>query len=259
MALLTPNPASVGMPNPDSDCQVDIDDNMIPVVYEGYDGGGGGNWRIVTKEEIENDPGSWYNYRSGQWANAITLRDDNEGGVICANSSNGVVGFSFTGGCAGPGDTAAYTPLKYAKAVYEGRLPNGGVAGNSLFTADTSSTENGHGGTILGYWVYIPRYAYEVQRRDAVDAPVSPQNFDIVFQTANQKNTPAPTLSTDSSHIDYRTSGISRTYVANSDNTTWATNPAFTWGDTELNGIWVGKVETTGKISAPTVKTQPTC
>ena len=240
--------------DPDSDCQVDIDDNMIPVVYEGYDGSGGGNWRIVTKEEIEGNPGSWYNYRSGQWANAITLRDDNKGGVICANSSNGVVGFSFTGGCAGPGDTAAYTPLMYAKAVYEGRLPNGGVAGNSLFTADTSSTENGHGGTILGYWVYIPRYAYEVQRRDAVDAPVSPQNFDIVFQTANQKNTPAPTLSTDSSHIDYRTSGISRTYVANSDNTTWATNPAFTWGDTELNGIWVGKFETTGKISAPTVK-----
>ena len=82
----------------ESACLVDIDDNMIPIAYEGYDGNGGGNWRIVTKEEIENNPGSWYNYRSGQWANAITLRDDNEGGVICANSSNGVVGFSFTGG-----------------------------------------------------------------------------------------------------------------------------------------------------------------
>ena len=107
---------------------------------------------------------------------------------------------------------------------------------------------------VMGYWVYIPRYAYEVQRRDAIDAPVDPQNFDIVFQTADEKNTPAPTKSTESSHLDYRNSGINRTYVANSDNTTWATHPAFTWGDTELNGIWVGKFEMTGTRTAPTVK-----
>ena len=42
--------------------------------------------------------------------------------------------------------------------------------------------------------------------------------------------------------------------MANSSNTTWATHPAFTWGDTELNGLWVGKFETTGKVNAPTVK-----
>ena len=279
----------------ESACQVDIDDNMIPVVYEGYDDSGGGNWRIVTKEEIESNPGSWYNYRSGQWANAITLRDDNEGGVICANSSNGVVGFSFTGGCAGPGDTAAYTPLKYAKAVYEGRLPNGGVAGNSLFTADTSSTKNGHGGTILGYWVYIPRYSYEVMRPNAVDRVVDDDmaeeegGFNIHFETADDtKKIPAPTCNTDNVWVngtptssagptnanilakDYRTGcwPNNRTYHkqtiaeagSTTDNTTtWATHPAFSWGTeetgyTELNGIWVGKFETTGKINAPTVK-----
>ena len=281
--------------DPDSDCQVDIDDNMIPVVYEGYDGNGGGNWRIVTKEEIESNPGSWYNYRSGQWANAITLRDDNEGGVICANSSNGVVGFSFTGGCAGPGDTAAYTPLKYAKAVYEGRLPNGGVAGNSLFTADTSSTENGHGGTILGYWVYIPRYSYEVMRPNAVDRVVNDDmaeeegGFKINFETVNDtkkipaescnlgistadqmwdNDTPTSNAGPTNANIlakDYRTGcwPNNRTYhrqtiaeagSATDNTTTWATHPAFTWGDTELNGLWVGKFETTGKVNAPTVK-----
>ena len=183
----------------ESACQVDIDDNMMPVTYVGYDGNGGGHWAVVSDDDIANNAGSWYNYRSGQWANAVTVSN----------------------------------PSKYTN------------------TATGTEVDNND---VLGYWVYIPRYAYEVQRRDAVDAPVSPQNFDIVFQTANQKNTPAPTLSTDSSHVDYRTSGIGRTYVANSDNTTWATNPAFTWGDTELNGIWVGKFETTGKISAPTVK-----
>ena len=107
------------------------------------------------------------------------------------------------------------------------------------------------------------------------DRVVDPQNFDIVFQTADEKNTPAPTCnSADSVWVDgtpvedagssnsnilskdYRTGcwPNNRTYVANSDNTTWATNPAFTWGDTELNGLWVGKFETTGTRTAPTVK-----
>ena len=253
--------------DPGSDCQVDIDDNMIPVVYEGYDGNGGGNWRIVTKEEIENDKGSWYDYDNKQWANAITLRDDNKGGVICANSSNGVVGFSFTGGCAGPGDTAAYTPLKYAKAVYEGRLPNGGVAGNSLFTADTSSTENGHGGTILGYWVYIPRYAYQVMRRDASNGAVSAQNFNIVFETKDNpvKQPVECSAGNYQSCVEnqYGESGLTYPNTTSQSDplnskTAWATHPAFTWMDAdgnpvELNGIWVGKFETTGSTSQPTI------
>ena len=185
--------------DPDSDCQVDIDDNMIPVTYVGYDGNGGGHWAVVSDADIQSNPGSWYDYGDKQWANAVTVQN----------------------------------PSKYTSAATGTEVDNNDV---------------------LGYWVYIPRYAYEVQRRDAIDRVVNPQNFDIVFQIADEKNTPAPTLSTDSSHVDYRTSGIGRTYVANSDNTTWATSPAFTWGSTELNGIWVGKYETTGTRTAPTVK-----
>ncbi|MDO4271752.1 MAG: hypothetical protein Q4C83_02100, partial [Candidatus Saccharibacteria bacterium] len=47
-----------------------------------------------------------------------------------------------------------------------------------------------------------------------------------------------------------------RTYnnqTINSD-ATWATHPAFTFGNRELNGIWVGKFETTGRRGTPTVK-----
>ena len=178
---------------------VDYDENLIPVVYVGYDGNGGGHWESLTKSEIESDTDNWFNYTNKQWANAVTV-------------------------------------TKESLSEYQ----------NKHTTIDNND--------VLGYWVYIPRYAYEVQRRDATDKNVDPQNFDIVFQTASEKNTPAPTKSTESNHLDYRNSGINRTYVANSNNTTWATNPAFTWGDTELNGIWVGKYETTGKISAPTVK-----
>ena len=275
--------------DPDSDCQVDIDDNMIPIAYDGYDGNGGGNWRIVTKEEIENNKGSWYDYGSKQWANAITLRDDYEGGCYFFRKDllpERAVLWTSGDYCYDNETIQHYTPLELAKMIRDEpdtfmSLDN---ANSTLLNMDvsdgTSATE-----VILGYWVYIPRYAYEVQRRDAIDRVVDPQNFDIVFQTADEKNTPAPTCNSvdsvwvngaptadagsDSANIlskDYRTGcwPNNRTYIANSSNTTWATHPAFTWQYTtetngfdktyELNGIWVGKFETTGKRTAPTVK-----
>ena len=109
---------------------------------------------------------------------------------------------------------------------------------------------------ILGYWVYIPRYAYEVMRRDAIDAPITtPETFDIKFEVSGDvKKVPVRTCSTVSSHRDYRScNGVNRSY-GNETGTTWATHPAFTFGEEELNGFWVGKFLTTGEISAPTVK-----
>ena len=35
---------------------------------------------------------------------------------------------------------------------------------------------------------------------------------------------------------------------------TYYTHPAFIWGDKKINGIWVGKFETTGNIATPTIK-----
>ena len=207
---------------------VDYDENLIPVAYVDYNGNGGGHWESLTKSEIESNTDTWFNYSNKQWANAVTVTKDSL----------------------------------------------------SKYQDKHTAIDNND---VLGYWVYIPRYAYEVQRRDAIDRVVDPQNFDIVFQTADEKNTPAPSSSCNSadkiwvsqpsgnnstnnsnagpnsSNVlakDYRTGcwPNNRTYIANSSNTTWATHPAFTWGDTELNGIWVGKFETTGKLNAPTVK-----
>ena len=105
---------------------------------------------------------------------------------------------------------------------------------------------------IKGYWVYIPRYAYRVQRRDASNSTVSAQNFDIVFET---KSTPKKIPVACSGNY---LSCSSSTYGAET-GTGWATHPAFTWtdgteaGTTELNGFWIGKFETTGSIKEPTV------
>ena len=82
---------------------------------------------------------------------------------------------------------------------------------------------------ILGYWVYIPRYRYEVLRFGNSDSTTSPQNFVIDFENKQSyKDIPSA-------------------------NYMWATHPAFTFGKKELNGIWVAKYKTTGTVSLPTV------
>ena len=107
---------------------------------------------------------------------------------------------------------------------------------------------------ILGYWVYIPRYAYEVMRRDGTDNPVSAQNFLISFEkTTTPKRRPA---ACPEKSKDYRTEcGLNRDYIKGqpSNQGTWATHPAFTFGTKELNGIWFAKFETTGTVQRPTV------
>ena len=208
---------------------------MIPVKYVDYNGNGGGHWESLTKSEIESNTDTWFNYTNKQWANAVTV-------------------------------------TKESLSEYQ----------NKHTTIDNND--------VLGYWVYIPRYAYEVMRPNAVDKVVNDTTakneggFDIRFETINDtkkipaescnlgistadqmwaNGTPTSSAGPTSTNIlakDYRTGcGIDRTYPGNdatksNGQTTWATHPAFTWGDTELNGLWVGKFETTGKINAPTVK-----
>ena len=107
---------------------------------------------------------------------------------------------------------------------------------------------------ILGFWVYIPRYAYEVMRRDGTDKPVKEQNFDIKFEnTKTPKKRPLACKTGNGK--DYRTEcNVSRGLtLTGGEVSTWATHPAFTFGTKELNGIWFAKFETTGTTSQPTV------
>ena len=112
---------------------------------------------------------------------------------------------------------------------------------------------------VLGYWVYIPRYAYKVMRYSVNDKYVSDSKaisdggFEIVFETKDTpKKTPAACSNSSSSRYYQECSNVSQDYGATT-GTAWATHPAFTWGDEELNGFWIGKFETTGTESSPTV------
>ena len=107
---------------------------------------------------------------------------------------------------------------------------------------------------ILGYWVYIPRYTYEVMRRDGTDKPVKAQNFDIKFENTKAPKK-RPLACKTGNGKDYRTEcNVSRELpLMGGEVSTWTTHPAFSFGKKELNGIWFGKFETTGTTSQPTV------
>ena len=114
-----------------------------------------------------------------------------------------------------------YESKKWANVV----LTTSSSRSKYLDTTDVVVAES----DILAYLVWIPRYKYKIWTT-TTSSEGSEQTIDIIFE---DKTTPKSTGTTVGS---YRT------------------HPAFTFGDTELNGIWVGKFETTGNATTPTVK-----
>ncbi len=85
---------------------------------------------------------------------------------------------------------------------------------------------------IKAYYVWIPRYKYQIFYDGVNDT--SKQLINITFES---KDT-IKSISTTKNE--------------------WLTHPAFTFGDDELNGIWVGKFELTGDTTNPTIKPNKT-
>ena len=90
---------------------------------------------------------------------------------------------------------------------------------------------------ILAYYVYIPRYKYQIWSIDDNDKTGKEQTINIIFEDKNS-------ISTGTQVGEY------------------ITHPAFWWDNDsdgvrdegeELSGIWVGKFETTGSASSPTI------
>ena len=83
---------------------------------------------------------------------------------------------------------------------------------------------------ILAYYVWIPRYKYKIWSVDNNNKKGKEQEIQIVFENKSDSKTLGTQIG------EYRT------------------HPAFTFGGVELNGIWVGKFETTGTADTPTIK-----
>ena len=120
-----------------------------------------------------------------------------------------------------------------------------------MVTSDKRDTYmNANNGTvipeddILAYYVWIPRYRYKLFNVDFTSG-TSPQVIDVEFVYGTSRQNDETTCQV----ID-----TGEETCLNKANGNWYTHPAFTFGDTELKGIWVGKFETTGNTTTPTVK-----
>ena len=86
----------------------------------------------------------------------------------------------------------------------------------------------------IRHWSYIPRYNYKVQRRDAVDKPMSPHgnsySFTVDF-TQKEFRKPSPTCSNSNEPKDYLKDCNPKQ--------PWATPPAFLQQNTLFDGIWL--------------------
>ena len=101
---------------------------------------------------------------------------------------------------------------------------------------------------ILAYYVWIPRYKYKLFNATYASG-TSAQVIDATFENG--------TSTTGTVTCTYASNG--KETCQNKANGNWYTHPAFTMinasgSKTELKGIWVGKYETTGSTTTPTVK-----
>ena len=101
---------------------------------------------------------------------------------------------------------------------------------------------------ILAYYVWIPRYKYKLFNATYASG-TSPQVIEVTFENG--------TSTTGNVTCTYASNGAET--CQNKANGNWYTHPAFTMinasgNKTEYKGIWVGKFETTGSTTTPTVK-----
>ena len=101
---------------------------------------------------------------------------------------------------------------------------------------------------ILAYYVWIPRYKYKLFNATYASGTTE-QLIDVVFENG--------TSTTGTVTCTYASNGAET--CQNKANGNWYTHPAFTMinasgNKTEYKGIWVGKFETTGDTTTPTIK-----
>lgn len=96
------------------------------------------------------------------------------------------------------------------------------------------------------WYVWIPRYKYQLFNANNGSVPF--QQINVTFE--NGTSTTGTVRCVD----DASGSGNSSEICTNATNGNWYTHPAFTFGDEELTGFWVGKFEISGTADLLTIK-----
>ena len=173
---------------------------------------------VWKKADSTNTDNSWYDYYNKMWANAILVSDET------------------------------------ARSTYQSA-----EAGTTITDSD-----------ITAFYVWIPRFKYHVwnitrQGGDESTYAYSAysKGIDIHWEkgtesTGNVKCTyDSSVAASDTNLSDTCVVNGTATITTTSGNTNypnaWYTHPAFTFGDKELTGFWIGKFETTGDTLTPTI------
>ena len=135
-----------------------------------------------------------------------------------------------------------------------------GIWANAVTVSESTRDNylNASNGTVINMddietmWVWIPRYSYSIGSEDGTNyygkqgeyldtTPTQelPGEIDVKFVPAGEKDR------------------CSAKYVVGEKITSWYTPDAFTFGDEELSGIWVGKFETSNTTQSSTNSTSP--
>ena len=130
-----------------------------------------------------------------------------------------------------------------------------------LVTSTNRSTyQNASAGTtitesdILAFYVWIPRYKYKVWNKNKVIGTDSynarTKGIDIIFEKEKEST---GTISCTYSYAAPSSSANSPNETCTGNNGDYYTHPAFTFGNDELRGFWIGKFELTGNSSKLTI------
>ena len=96
------------------------------------------------------------------------------------------------------------------------------------------------------WYVWIPRYKYQLF--NANNGSVEEQEIQITFESGTATTGTVECTNTVSG------SGEASETCTNAENGNWYTHPAFTFGNQELTGFWVGKFEISGNTDKITIK-----
>ena len=132
---------------------------------------------------------------------------------------------------------------------------------NAVLVTDTnrSTYQNATAGTeineqdILAYYVWIPRYKYKVWNKDKVMRTDSynaqSTGIDIVFESGTSST---GTISCTYSFAEPSSEAGSPNETCTGSNGDYYTHPAFTFGDDEVKGFWIGKYELSSETPTAT-------
>ena len=134
----------------------------------------------------------------------------------------------------------------------------------TVTSASRSTYQNASPGTeivmddILTMQVWIPRYKYKVWNYNSDGTVTSePQEIEIVFESGTSSTGEIECTDTISGTDGAKSESCKINNVECTDSTCnnkYYTHPAFTFGEDEVEGFWIGKFELTGTISNITTK-----